>query len=158
MGQITRKIREFAKLPIGDRLLLPPVIAVRLGVAAGLRVLPFSAVYRLIRAQGGLVRPPVGPSTGREAPASEVEREWEERVARVVQLSDRAAPVGRCLERAMTACFVLRMVNIRSQIRIGVRIDDREGLMSHAWLERGGSVVLGGGVVSYIPLLAKQAP
>ena len=111
--------------------LLATATAVRLSVAAYLRILPYRFWQPLLVAA---MRPENG---GRQ--------EHPDLVARVVWAvgsTERIVPAGRCLERALTAWLMLHR-RVPCRVRMGANLDAQGKLFAHAWLEVGGQVVLG---------------
>ena len=75
-------------------------------------------------------------------------------------MSRRLLGTKPCLTQALAAQRILRQEGIDSALRIGVAKDGQE-LLAHAWLERAGRVVIGGGAsrARYKPLEpAQQGP
>jgi len=70
-----------------------------------------------------------------------------------VKLASRYVPHASCLPQALAAQILLRGAGIESQLRIGVQKDD--GFRAHAWVERSGTVLIGGADESarYTPVL-----
>jgi hypothetical protein len=82
-------------------------------------------------------------------------RGWgEESAVRAIGRASRLVPGASCLVRAVAARALLADAGIRAQVCIGVQPRDRRvpGSFAHAWLERDGRVLLGGGAGEYQPL------
>lgn len=62
-----------------------------------------------------------------------------------------------CLVRALAAQNWLERSGIKSDLRIGVKIEDEHGLDAHAWLTHGDVLVIGGPVDGY-QMLSAVAP
>lgn len=66
----------------------------------------------------------------------------EEQIAWAVRLSSRYIPGASCLTQALTAQILLNRAGLGSQLHIGVAKGD--AFESHAWIECGGRVLVGG--------------
>ncbi len=72
-----------------------------------------------------------------------------------VRRVSRAIPGATCLTQALAAQLLLSRRGYASRLTIGVARMSSNGLRAHAWLERGGQVVLGdAGLEAYTPLNA----
>lgn len=124
-----RRLRLF----VAATLLLP---LVRLA----LHVVPFGVMWRatnrLARARSA------GPGPGAEA------------IAWAVSAAGRRVPGGHhCLAQAVTAYILLGRAGHSARVRFGLSRDGPDGLSAHAWVEREGSVLLGGPDISRFALL-----
>ena len=63
-------------------------------------------------------------------------------------------PGGSCLRHSLAASYFLR--HRQPQLRLGVAMDERRGVLAHAWVEVGGQAVTNPG--DYQPLLSSPAP
>jgi hypothetical protein len=108
-------------------------------VRLALWTLPFRTVRRLLLRHGAMRRK--GP------PASVADIVWSVAVAR------RVVPRATCLPLALTAKTVLARHGHAADLRIGVSRDREGDLEAHAWVETGGSVVVG-----YLHDLTRFAP
>ena len=122
--------RRFFTLERGDRWLVVEAIVLIGLVQAGLRVLPFATLLRLLAA------------------AKRVRRRARTRHSRIAWAVDRAArlvPGRTCLTDALAADVMLCRRGCQSFLRIGVK--PRRGgagpLEAHAWVESDGSIVAG---------------
>lgn len=71
----------------------------------------------------------------------------------VVEAAASYVPAATCLTRALTAQLLLSRRGVVTRLRIGVAHDARGKLEAHAWLEHGGSVVIG-----HLPDLERFTP
>lgn len=134
-------LRKFLARSWADKLLLVRALALVAAVRLGLSVLPYRTVQRLL-----------GPEhAGTSAAASQgtITREAQAYQRRVVAAVE---AVGRrllgdkpCLTQALVAQRLLRQGGYETSLRLGVT-KDGHALLAHAWLERNGYVVIGGGM------------
>lgn len=134
-------LRKFVARSWADKVLLVRAFGLVSGVRLGLWALPFRTVQRL-------VDHPVVPSDalteGGAAPLR-AEHAYQRRVVGAVEAVGRRLLGDRpCLVQALVAQRLMRQGGYDSVLRIGVAKDGRE-LLAHAWLEREGRVVIGGG-------------
>lgn len=102
-------------------------------VAVLLRMLPFRRVQRLLEAD------PSGP------PFLLSEAEEGRLLWAVEAVSRRLLPARPCLTQALAAQVLLQRRGGRpAHLKFGVIREDEGGIQAHAWLERDGSVLLGG--------------
>jgi Transglutaminase-like superfamily len=141
-----KRLAKFLRLTTGDKLLLAAAVPLRLLIAVGLRLLPFWVWQRLLRR-----------AARAEDAAGSVDAVRLERVVRAVHRSERVAPVGVCLARALTGYWLLTWMGQPCRVRIGVAIDSARMLRSHAWLESRGEVLLGGEVEGLSPVSMEPA-
>ncbi|MEM8598314.1 MAG: lasso peptide biosynthesis B2 protein [Bacteroidota bacterium] len=137
-------LRKFAGRTWADKRLLLRSLALVVGVRAGLWVLPYRTVQRLVEAKPGPV-PPVSTRDG--AP-------YQRRVVAAVESVGRRLLGDKpCLVQALVAQRLLRQGGYETSLHLGVAKDGRK-LLAHAWLERDGYVVIGGGrsQFQYTPL------
>lgn len=129
---IRKKIAAIRRLPGADRRLLVRAALWLLAVDVGLRTLGFSRLRRLLAR--GL---PSGPAADERSPA--VRSAEAERVARLVAAAARhhLYPV-KCLTRSLVLWRLLALRGLPSELRIGVRKEERT-LLAHAWVEHGGA-------------------
>lgn len=138
-------LRKFAARSWADKVLLVRALALVGAVRLGLWALPYRTVQRL-----------VGRSLlkSREAGTPQEERAYQRRVVGAVETVGRRLLGDKpCLTQALVAQRFLRQRGYDATLRIGVAKDGRE-LLAHAWLERDGRVIIGGGAspVRYKPL------
>ena len=67
-----------------------------------------------------------------------------ERVAWAVTAASRYVPVATCLTQALVTKMLLGRFGYPAIVRIGVARSESGELQAHAWVESGGSVVIGG--------------
>jgi hypothetical protein len=148
-------LRKFVARSWADKVLLVRAFWLVSGVRLGLWALPFRTVQRLVDHPVAL--PVVSPGEG----ALRTEYAYQRRVVGAVEAIGRRLLGDKpCLVQALVAQRLMRQGGYDSALRIGVAKDGRE-LLAHAWLERGGRVIIGGGTspVRYKPLdpVASQA-
>jgi hypothetical protein len=118
----------------GLLLLAGPVV---LTVRIVLWLLPSATILRIVRRlsdtrtrERNTPRPPV------------------ERVTWAVEAVSRRIPQATCLTQALSAQLLLRQFGYDSRLCLGVARTPRGEFRAHAWLERDGSVVIGGAEAS----------
>lgn len=105
------------------------------GTAVLLRVLPFRRVQRLMAGQARAPKSSAGLS-----PEAERRLLWA-----VAAVGRRLLPNRPCLPQALAAQWLLRRWGARpARLQIGVARADDGSIEAHAWLERGGEVLIGG--------------
>jgi hypothetical protein len=113
-------------------------------VGLGLKILPFKHLLALCQEwplRSRDVAPVPSPSLTR--------------VVWLVEVAGRYTPVnGTCLKKALVLSWILGRRGIATTLRIGVARHEGTSLTAHAWLERGGEVLLGQAEVTcHEPLL-----
>ena len=142
-----RLVRRAAALPRGTWGALARVLPTVLAARVALWVLPYKTVLRMFEPVEGR---PVQP------------------YPQLKQTVRVASWVGKtflgdmpCLSQALAARWLLSRDGYQAELKIGARMEDGE-LAAHAWLERGGHVILGGtdSPTKYISLqsMDEQAP
>ena len=132
------RIHAFLRLPSADRALL-----VRSGLLVGvarvaLWLFPFNVVRRSL-----------APRRRARTQATAEKIGW------AVSAAARLVPRGNCLPQALAAESLLLRNGHPVELRIGVVKTEREGFEAHAWVESGGSIVVGDltqGLSSFTPL------
>lgn len=140
MGRWSR----FLRLAPGDQLLIVEAAILMGAIRAGLRLLPFERLRRLLARLARTTRPrPPGSSQA-------------DRVLRAVAVVGRQWPViGTCLTQALAGQVLLARHGHPVDLRIGVTRDRAGGFVAHAWLERDGVVLIGGPEhIRYTPMPA----
>ena len=81
------------------------------------------------------------------------------RLAWAVQAAARRIPRASCLTQALVLQHLMARAGKRAELHIGVAKESGRGFEAHAWVEYGGSVVLGdnGELERYAPMLALRA-
>ena len=140
-----RLVRRAAALPRGTWGALARVLPTVLAARVALWVLPYKTVLRMFEPSGGR---PVKP------------------YPQLKQTVRVASWVGKtflgdmpCLSQALAARWLLSRDGYQAELKIGARMEDGE-LAAHAWLERGGHVILGGAdsPTKYISLQSMDEP
>jgi hypothetical protein len=120
-------------LETGRGLLLlagPVVLAVRIV----LWILPSAMILRIVRRSSDVHAR--GTMHAHRPPA--------ERVTWAVEAVSRRIPRATCLTQALSAQFLLRRFGYDARLCLGVARTPRGEFRAHAWLERDGSVLIGG--------------
>jgi hypothetical protein len=136
-------IAKFLRLPRADRGVLVQAAGLYAVVAVAVRVLPFGQVRRLLaRAAGFGSRAAAGP-------------EIDAHVVWAVRAVSSRLPGATCLTDALVAQCLLGRHRREAALCIGISPvrPDGQPLDAHAWLERGGSILIGAGAAVYDPLL-----
>jgi hypothetical protein len=120
------------RLPPGSARLLAAALVAEVTVGIALRLIPVPLLWRAVRR--------LRPIARRAASAPE------QRVAWAIEAVGRRLPrLSTCLVRALTADLFLTVPGSVTHVRVGVRRSTRGALESHAWFERDGRIVVGGG-------------
>jgi hypothetical protein len=123
-------LRKLARLTPAERRLLFRAAAAVAAFRVALWVLPYRRVAALL---------PAHPSAARDGSAIPPAR-----VAWAVRACARRVPGASCLTRALAARWLLAHAGIPSTLHFGWARDDDGRFHAHAWLEQGGTVLLGG--------------
>jgi hypothetical protein len=128
-----KRLRKLLRLEAAERRLLVKAALLLGTMRLGLWLLPFQSLRRV---QAGLARAPIRVR----------DREWSssESVVRAVETAGRRMPrAATCLTLALTAQVLLLRRGYPAILHIGVDKGGTERFMAHAWVESGGSVVIG---------------
>ena len=128
-----KRLRKLLRLEAAERRLLVKAALLLGAMRLGLWLLPFQSLRRL---QTGLTRAPIRVR----------DSEWSssESIVRAVQTAGRHMPrAATCLTLALTAQVLLLRRGYPAIVHIGVDKGGPERFMAHAWVESGGSVVIG---------------
>jgi len=134
---VVGRLSRFLRLPAGDQVLVLQAMLLQVGVRLGLWVLPFATLRGLLSrlAAGGRPEVEAGPEGLRTA----------RRAVWAVEAVGRQWPaVGTCLIQALAAHVLLGRRGCASNLRIGVKRDERGTFVAHAWLEQGDTILIGG--------------
>lgn len=133
MKSLIERLQRAYQLPRGELAILGQAWGFFLLVELALRVLPFP---RLLTVSERLfLRGRGAPATAGVPPLS--------RLVWLVEVAGRFAPLHvTCLKRALVLSWLLGRRGIATTLRLGVA-RQAGGLMAHAWLERGGEVIVG---------------
>ena len=139
-----RSIKRLWSLSFLDRSLLAESFVVLALIKAGLWLLPFRALRRLLRID--LESDPQNAL---------VDRAYERKVVWAIDAVGHRLPIFKnCLNRALATQLLLRRRGRRAKLQFGV-IRNSEGRVEfHAWLERDGEIIIGAlsDLASYSPL------
>jgi Transglutaminase-like superfamily len=143
-----RRIARFFALKPSDRALVLSTLAPLLAMRTAMWTLTFARVNRIADAMSRSVR--AEAAGGQPSP---------ERIAWAVANVSRVVPRGRnCLIRALATGIMLKRYGYPSELKIGVMKPPGGRLEAHAWLESGGSVVIGDFQLDqYVPLTAPDS-
>ncbi len=127
------RLHRFLALPWRARLLFLEAVFLMIATRLALWLRPLGSVRHAIERMS-------------RRPASNDRRETvrPSGIVRAVRQASVVVPASSCLTEALTTQIMLGRRGLRSTLRIGVRRDG-EALEAHAWLERGGAVLVGGG-------------
>ncbi len=129
---MARRLRRILALSWRDRWLLTRAALLLVGIRLGLILMPFHRVARVLECLGKARRSP-----------SDGDREDIDRIVGAVALMSRYVPGVKCLERALAAKVLLSSRGHPVDLRIGINRGQGVPLEAHAWLEDGGTVVIG---------------
>ena len=137
--------RRLAALPADERLRLLHAALVVATVRLALLALPFRRVRAFVDA-----RQPAPQRSGRVAA-----NQW----AWAVGVAARRIPGASCLTQALALQWLLARTGQSSQIHVGVTKHGARGIESHAWLESGGEILIGGDepLDRFVPILKLPA-
>jgi hypothetical protein len=113
-----------------DRLQAARALAWLLAVHAGLRLLPYRQVRRLVASVG---------------PALWVRPLSAEACSTAIARAGRLFPAAQCLSRAIAAECLLRRSGRDARLRFAAGFDQAHALQAHAWLESDGLAVTSSG-------------
>ncbi|HHP7238319.1 lasso peptide biosynthesis B2 protein [Longibacter sp.] len=139
-GRIRRVFQRFRALPVAERRILCMAVPTVITVAVLLRVAPYRYVVGLLDRVCGT------KTNGSDAQNATPDLSPEERriLWAVHTASRRVVPKRPCLTQALAArCLFARGGQPIPSIHFGVE-RHRGRVAAHAWLERGGTVILGG--------------
>jgi hypothetical protein len=128
------RLGKFLRLDRWQRRVVTEAALSVVAVRIALTILPFRWVQRITgrRAVSAEEQP------GRPATATP-----DELASAVVRVS-RSVPRATCLTQALALDWLLRRHGHAASVEIGVTKDARGQLAAHAWVESGGSVLIGG--------------
>jgi hypothetical protein len=128
-----RRIAKFFALSAPDRALLVRTLAPLIAMRAAIWTLTFARVTRIANAMSRPIR--TDAAAGRPSP---------DRIAWAVRIASKMVPGGEnCLVRALATGVMLKRYGHPSELKIGVMKPAGGRFEAHAWLESGGSVVIG---------------
>jgi hypothetical protein len=128
-----RRLRKFVDLSAGRKLLLLKAVLALAAVRAGLSLLAFGELRRLLSdfAHSG---------DKKESPQKSDIHD----IVWALGVAGRLFPkIGTCLTQALAGHAWLGSKGFSTNLRIGVHQDTRRKFNAHAWLERGDTIVLG---------------
>jgi hypothetical protein len=128
------RLFRFLNYPFLEQLTLVQVSLLLVSIRIALLLLPFSTMSRLTRRAG---RPESELDPNQNASRKRIL--WAINKAGIPLLRDRA-----CLAQALAGQVLLNRYGVNTQVRIGVLKDRAGHFEAHAWLEKGGQVLLGG--------------
>ena len=120
-------LRKFARASAVERRLILQAFLVVPAVRLGLWLLPFRVVHRLVRDRR---------VSGRTAVSAE-------RIVWAVTAAASRVPRATCLTQALAASVLLPRYGHDATLRVGVAKGEDGRLRAHAWLESGGTTILG---------------
>lgn len=136
IGRFVERLRDWP--------LLMKAALLMVAVRVGLSVLPFATLRAILRAlaSGAPGQVPAAVDAARTVWAVET-------VGRHVSV------VGTCLVQALAAHVLLARAGHESNLRIGVTRGSKGAFTAHAWLEREGTILIGGDWAKhYVPMPA----
>ena len=130
------RLTRFLRRPAPDRVLLIQATLLLLAIRVGLATVRFATL------RNGLSKLCSGVEARQPATANDVDKD---RVIWAVEAIGRRIPsVGTCLTQALAAYVLLGRRGHHSNLRIGVTRDPKGTFVAHAWLEKDGTVLIGG--------------
>jgi hypothetical protein len=128
-----RVLRTFRTLPRARRRVLRQTAPILLLVRVLLWTLPSGALVRRIHGRAERAELP------RAGSPSLQDLVW------AVEVTSRHVPAATCLTQALATQVLLARWGYGSTLRIGVARETGQALKAHAWVERNGEVLIGGG-------------
>lgn len=127
-----KAFQSFVRLRPQDKRLLVSSLLLQLGIRTGLWLLPFSRIQRMAGTWGR-----------RTAGQQELPEEEGKRVAWAIAAAGRLVPANTCFVRALAARALLNRRGFSSELRVGIAKGPDGQLKGHAWLEKGGRILVG---------------
>ena len=127
-----RRILRFFHFTYQDQLLLLKSVVLLVAIGAGLKLLPFQTLRRLLM----LVTPTV--DSRREADPKLILR-----ISWAIETISQYLPSLTCLPKALTTHLLLSRIGQPASLRIGVAKSLEGKLQAHAWVESNGCIVIG---------------
>jgi hypothetical protein len=136
------RLFRFLRLSARDKALFLQTTALLTAIRLGLSLLPFATLRSMLARLAAMDQ----QSTGSAAAAA--------RAIWAVETAGRHFPaIGTCLHQALAAHVLLARRGCKSNLRIGVKRGEDGKFVGHAWLEKDGSVLIGGAARgTYIPM------
>jgi hypothetical protein len=125
-----RSLVKLLRLPTAEMRLLFAAAAILAVVRIGIALLPFPRLSGFFRWLGSRTSSARSPRT----PAA---------VARATERASRVIPRASCLCQSFAVAILLRRMGYRPTVCIGVAGLTGSPLQGHAWVECGGSVIIG---------------
>jgi len=124
--------RTYSRLSGSERRLLEASVLLVAAVRLLLWLLPSRLTLSVARS---LVMVPERPSTARPSL---------ERIIWAIDAASRRIPQATCLTQAIAAQLLLRRYGYGARLCLGVAADGHGGFRAHAWVERDGTILIGG--------------
>lgn len=119
-----------------DYFLLMRAIFLVAGIRAGLVLSSFRKVSDWLARRAGIV----------SGKGNRSKQEAEDRLVWAVSKASRVIPTDKpCLSQAMALKYLLAREGADSELVIGVAKEDDQSIKAHAWVERDGRILIGGG-------------
>lgn len=123
---------KFLYLPASEKCLLSAACTLVLLIRIGLWFLPFRYL------QKALSRFAVPARGDKAEDASTVLK-----IVRFVRFAGGCVPSASCLTQALAALVLIRLCGQEAELKFGISIDSNKKFAAHAWLEKGGRIILG---------------
>ncbi len=143
-----RGLRTFIRLQPDERGLVLRALLLCAAVRVALWVLPFQRLQRVVGLWVSSKH--LTLSIPNDMPVG--------RLVWAVRAASRRIPAASCLTQALALQFLLTRAGHRSEVRIGVTKDTKDGFGAHAWVEYAGQPLLGdpADVERYVQLLTVE--
>jgi len=139
---LPRQIRQFLRASPTERKVFSLAFATVAAVRVALFLFPSGVIVRWVR------RLALQPSKVTSIQATPALLMWG------VQTASRYVPRASCLTQAVAGLLLLHRYGHKANLCIGVANTKSGGFRAHAWLERKGSVILGGDVSGFTRMSA----
>jgi len=133
-----RRLRKLLRAPFSFKTLLAEAFSRLLAVSIFLRLAPRAHLE-------------LHQSNHAQAPLTALNMPSIEDICKAVVIAAEYVPGATCLVRCLVARDMLARYGFTAQIRIGV-LKDSSNFQAHAWLEKNGSILVGGDVGQYAQL------
>jgi Transglutaminase-like superfamily len=127
-----RRIGNFLRLSTSDRQLLFNAVFLLITIRAGLYLLPFRVLLKLLKRANKL-----------SEKSNDTQRASVNKITWTVNAVSRYTPGVKCLARALTTQVLMNRYGYSAELRIGVAKTEEGKLEAHAWIEYQGKVAIG---------------
>lgn len=132
---MARLLKKWLELPEADRILFIKIFCLAGMVRVAILIAPFKWLARYLGRQGF--------ASADEADTSKLAEA--QRIGRAIEVVSRHTPwESKCLVQAITGKLLLKNRGIANTLYLGVRKNEKNQLIAHAWLRVGPLIITGG--------------